>query len=306
MEGLLKPVSTSYKTSQPLEEHLVEVVKPPNKVTPAAITTVLSSPESALEILRSEPDYNTVRKTLSYLVMRDAPSRSEFNIKSPSSKAAQIINAIVTEIVPNYWAIFEGISKTGKSQKTLASDFDKAMLLSCLRTVAGFNAILLRIKTLIQQSKESKKQDTGLSTGENLKILLDVLTALLEDEGDFVVLRVWHTVQDAEISTSQQKLMWAEFISMIGGGKVLAIAAEAVDIIKNSSKEIMKERWIINGTSYCSWLARNIVFMSKHLPTSRASAGWKNLSELLSKSFRLGHTGLEDYNTKYSSVLTSS
>lgn len=290
MDALLTPVSTSYKALQP-EEHLIEVVKPqiidgPVQSAPATP----SSLESALEILRNEPSFDAVRATLRYLV-RDAPSTtSDFNISLPSPQSAQLVNVLVTEIVPNYWTVFDDASRKAKSKTRTSSDSERELLLSCLRSVTGISAILLKLKTLIQESKEAKKNPSATSTTENLRILLDVLEALLQEKEGSTFFRIWDAIQKLRTSPSQQKLLWSEFTSLTGGGKIVAVAAEAADVINVSSKEVLKKRWVANGALYCSWVARNIVTMSKQLSQIQAS-GWKNASGLLGKSFRLGHTG---------------
>jgi len=70
----------------------------------------------------------------------------------------------------------------------------------------------------------------------------------------------------------------------------LGIAAEAEDVINGLSKKVGEKHWIADGSPYSSWLALNLTHWIKKLPADVEDA-WKCCGELISKSFRLGHTG---------------
>jgi telomere length regulation protein len=146
MESFLTPVSTSYKSpGRPLENELVEVRKPLEVISKP--TSKAATPAEALEILRNEPDYETLISTLRYLTK----DNSDFNITSPSPLAAQLVHVIVANIVPNYWNVFQeshsGVKARKQGLSKTASDLE--VLLFCLRSVTGLNAILLNLKQAI-------------------------------------------------------------------------------------------------------------------------------------------------------------
>jgi telomere length regulation protein len=290
MEELLAPISTSYRRSNNLSEDLlVEAKKSPLTLTS---NRQPSTPEEALEVLRSEPDLDTLRSTLKYLI-QDAPSSSNLRITHVSPIAAQLINIISSEIVPNYWAILNETSSTA-GRKTLKYGVERKLLLSCLRSLSGLNAILGRISFLIRQIKEVRKEDRGPGSIQVLRIQLDVLEILLH--GENVIAQLWHDL-DNEVS-AKQRAVWNEVIALVGGGKILNVAAEATSVIRDATKEITEPKWIAHGMQYSRWLARNIIHWSRGLP-STAEGPWKPLSELFSKGLRLGHPGMSGITTKW-------
>jgi telomere length regulation protein len=89
---------------------------------------------------------------------------------------------------------------------------------------------------------------------------------------------------------SKQKALWQEVTSLIGGARVLSSAAEATSITSSASKQIKETVWIADGVQYSRWLARNIINWLRDLQ-KLPEGSWKPLSELFSKSLRLGYPG---------------
>lgn len=286
MDELMKPVSTSYNIEK---EVLIEISK--SETTPHLVTkqsssiTVASTPEEALEILKNEPDHASLCSTLQFLDQKS----SKFNIQTPGAISSQLVHVLVSETIPNYWTVLaeSEIGKRTASKRKGKSTSDLVHLLSCLRSVLGLNAILLSLKQQIQASKESKKQVGGQGIPELLVILLQVLEALLE--GDDVLQTIWGTTWNTPEPLTKRKAIWNEFLGLLGG-KILGVAAESEDVLNELSKSSVQRRWVANGSLYAAWIARNISSWSKALPVSRED-GWKACSEVLGKSFRLGHTG---------------
>jgi telomere length regulation protein len=289
MEELLAPVSTSYRISNDESKDLVTEVKKSSQ-THVKPCSVLATPEDALEALRSEPDLDTLRRVLKFLV-EDASLTSYFKITQATPIVAQLVNVICSDIVPNYWVLLNQKQKLGSQKSTHGAE--RKLLLSCLSSVSGINAILGRMKSMIQQVREIKKSDGGLSSLEILKIYLEVLEALLN--GEQVVSRLWYDIRDD--APAKQKALWHEVSALLGGGKILNIAAETSSVINDASKEVERSKWITDGALYSRWLARNILCWSKDLP--QLSIGlWKPVAELLGKGLRLGHSGMM-FGTKF-------
>ncbi|TVY48994.1 DNA replication checkpoint protein [Lachnellula occidentalis] len=284
MEGLLNPVSTSYKSKDTKEDAiLVEVPRAPKAITKP--TFQASNPEEALEILKNEPDYEALISTLRSL----GKSNHDFNITSPSPVASQIVRVLVSETLPNYWDVLYESEKNSKGAKQRKSRRlpDLELFLTCLRSVTGLNAILLSLKRDIQLSKETKKAVGGPNVQDILTVLLQALSALLEQ--DQSVERIWSAIWFSSDPPQKQRTIWNEFLGLVGGGKILGTAAEAEDIVNDLSQNIGEKYWIADGSLYSSWLARNVSYWAKSLPTDSAN-GWKCCSELLTKTFRLGYT----------------
>ena len=161
-------------------------------------------------------------------------------------------------------------------------------MLSCLRSVPGLNDVLLSLKKHIQQSKENRKTVGGPNFEELLTIFLQLLQALLD--GSQTVEVIWRIIYEGNTPQSKQKTIWNEFLGLVGGGKILGISAEAELVINELSRKMDEKHWVGDGNLFSLWLARNISHWIKNLPSGSKSAS-KCCGELLSKSFRLGHTG---------------
>ena len=243
-----------------------------------------STPAEALELLKGEPDHDTLISTLRYLTI--CPG---FYIQSPSPLASQLVHVLVTEIVPNYWNVLQAgkMSKPAK-QGSSSKLSGLQLLLSCLRSVSGINAVVLSLKRNIQQSKESKKSVGGPNFEELLRIFLQLLQELLEDSQTVEI--IWKSIYEASGPQSKQKAIWKEFLSLVGGGKIIGIAAEAEDIVNELSKKAGEKYWVADGSLFSFWIARNLTYWVKNLSTNSVNQS-KCYGELLSKSFRLGYTG---------------
>lgn len=271
------------------ESFLVEVRQPDkrdrSRSPPHA--TKLHTPQQALEILKSEPDFDSLISTLKYL----KDGEPSFSITSPGPLAAQLVHVLVSETVPAYWNVLQSLNgnKTFKQGEGRRSS-NLYLLLSCLRSVSGLNAILLSLKQMIQQSKETKKSIGGPNIQEVLKILLEVLSELLRGNSfvEGVANDIWNNPSDS----SKQRALWNEFLITIGG-KALGIAAEAEDILNNFSKEVGDKNWTSDGGLYSKWIACNISHWARSLALNDVK--WKYCAEVLSKAFRLGHTGKGSY-----------
>jgi telomere length regulation protein len=95
-----------------------------------------SHPQTKLKALCSKPDYETLSKALRYL----DPDASDFKIKLPGPKAAQLVNALVANIIPDYWSVLGGGSTPSKS-KNAQKQSRKGT--SCLNALAVWRAWVL-------------------------------------------------------------------------------------------------------------------------------------------------------------------
>jgi telomere length regulation protein len=282
MDGLLTPVITSCKPAAQREEDLLIEVKKRDK-PPFKSFSKASNPEEALEILKNEPDHESLISTLRYL----NEHISDFSLISPSPLAAQLVHVLVSDIIPNYWSLFHDGTKPSKQVKGKQLS-DLELLLSCIRSITGLNAILLSIKQLIQQSKDTKKTVGGPNIYEVLTILLQVLTEVIQSDDS--VQKISNSIWDTVLPTPKQKALWNEFLNIVGSGKILGLAAEAEDVANELSKKVGEKYWIAEGSSYTAWLSRSISHFVRSLPLDSEN-GYKCSGDLLGKAFRLGHTG---------------
>jgi telomere length regulation protein len=283
MEDLLTPVSTAYKKSKAeLDEILVEVQKPVQGLSGSSLQP--STPEEALDVLRAEPDLEKLSATLKYLI-NDAPSTSKFRITHPSPMAAQIINVLVSNILPTYWPVLKETSSSPSGTNSKNGP-QRRLLLSCLRSISGLNAIMARLKALIQAARGANKNDSRHNHVEALEDHLDVLDNLLR--GETLISHLW---KDLPFETvAKQKALWHEVTTAVGGGKLLNGAAEATSLINDASAQIRETVWVANGVLYSRWIARNIIHWF-HDIQKLPEGSWNPFPELFAKSTRLGYHG---------------
>lgn len=270
-------MSTAYKNiKDDQEDALVEAQE--RQEAPKKHEFQATNPEEALKILQNEPDYQNLISVLKYL-----DSTNAISLSSPSPLGSQLINVLVSDIVTNYWAVF---SESDGRRKGFKYKRERDLLLSCLRNVTGLGAITARLNALIDQSKITTKAGQGLNFTQSLRDTQSVLDAVLR--GDTILEGLWRNLQDSPIS--KQPALWREITGFIGGGKLLNAAAEAHSIINKSSNTLDESIWIADGLKYSNWVASNIKYWASHL-TLESDRPWKNLTELLSKSLRLGYPG---------------
>lgn len=283
MEGLLTPVSTSYKPSGPPEDALIEVSRPSSKAVINPEPSQISTAEDALEVLKSEPGFAALSRTLKYLV-QDASSGSAPMIRRPSPLAGQIVNAIVTSIIPSYWPVLQ--EKDFPTGKKYSHEGERAMLLTCLKSATGLNAILMRLRALIQQDKEGREESGKNSNKTAIKDYLGVLDALLS--GESFVEALWVDLND--LPSTIQKPLWKDIMSLVAGGKILSTAAEAWRQVNDTATSVMGTPWICEGLEYSRWLGGNIRHWSRNCAklSEDAHQCW---ADITSKALKLGYSG---------------
>jgi telomere length regulation protein len=278
MDDFLTPLKTviTPKDYRP-EQHLIEVsqVEPNSNLQYEAIR----SPREALEALRSKPDLNLLTRVLRFL----DPSKTDtvgFNIKIPGSTAAQLNFVLVTDIVPDYWALLA----------TPSHAREQHLLLRCLKSVSGIGAILARLRFCLDAGNASKTEENldAKIIPRILEDLLNVLEALLHK--DNLVSTIWHDIATSNSKPSQRNLLWKEFVSVVGGGRILALAAEAHQILRQQGSEIKHASWLSSGSEYSSWLGRNVIHMLRD-SKSEEPEDLKPSAQLSGKAFSIGYTG---------------
>ncbi|KAK5658841.1 hypothetical protein OQA88_1653 [Cercophora sp. LCS_1] len=268
MDDLFTPVSTTFRSAGKTEK-VVQETKTRRPETP-------TTPEDALETLRHEPDYELLASTLKFLRSSEP---SGFDIRAPGPLSARLVHILVSEIVPNYWAVLREDSK-GKGSCL-------EHLLWCLRSVTGVNAVLARIKAIIQEARsesreKGKKQDFSL----DLSIILELLHNVIHDNRS--VLDTWNTAA-AGLDTRALRPLIPELLAIFGGGRIVSLAAEAISLLDadpETGKGTREYVWLGNSLRYTRWLGENII-QGKLAPETAEQN--KFFSGLLGKGLHLGH-----------------
>ncbi|KAK3939661.1 DNA replication checkpoint protein tel2 [Diplogelasinospora grovesii] len=281
MDGLLTPVSTTYRAKD--KAPLLEEVKPLRKDSKP--DNSLNSPEDALEILRHEPGYQSLISVLQFLSRDQAGDGNAFNITKPSPLSAQLVQVLVSEIAPNYWTLLKEDSTSNKKRR---SGFD--LLLACLRSITAINAVLTRLRALIQEAKSDGAGKGKSDVSLNLGILLDLLCALLP--GDDCVQQIWSsTIAGHQENPAKLRPLSQELLATFGSGRIISVTAEAEELAKNRRKADMDgniDIWLADGSKYTQWLGRNIATLQSSEPSSEHKT--KFASGLFAKALRLGYS----------------
>ena len=194
----------------------------------------------------------------------------------PGPQAARVVQTLVSEIVPNYWTLL-------KESSTETETTDLALLLGSLRSLAGLNAVLLRLRTLTQEQKsvttDVKRSDIALY----LDIFLSLLGELLD--GDDRISQLWKSAS-AGSDPLKKRILSREFVNVIGGGRIISLSAEADALVSREMRG--KIIWIADGVEYSKWLARNTVSWAKG---ASGPEEMKLGADFLSKVMHLGYSG---------------
>ena len=282
---LLTPVSTTYLKSKHDTDSFLTEVKPTKRAGDVAFPSSISSADEALEVLKSQPDYNALATVLRYLTL-DTPAPGGFQLQIPSPKSAAIVHVLVTEITPNYWALLqEGSTDAGDGAASSRSD-DMQLLLHCLRSVTGLNAVIAHITALNRESRAGSKESNRPDIKLDLKIFLDLLATLLQ--GDDSIRNIWTSSTAGLVDATLKKVQSQHLVSLLGNGRILSTAAEASSFLGKA--ELSAEaRWIADGVEFSRWIGRNLASWAK---LETAEVDFSFCFDMLQRATRLGYPGM--------------
>ncbi|CAK7208323.1 telomere binding protein [Sporothrix bragantina] len=298
MDALLTPVSTTYSKAAAQEEPLLrEVTRKTSLSTQQSAPTAqqqfaADSADEALEVLRNEPDYGTLVSVLRYLI---ADNKAAVDIRQPTPLSAQLVQVLVTAIVPNYWTLLrEEIDQIKTGSRNVPRSTDLGLLLACLQSVTGLSALITRLRALLAETKTRKRAATeGASTANDqpgnpawqLKILIEVLAEVLA--GDETVAQIWAVSTAGTDDDAKRRPLAQEYLNIVGGGRIVSLAAEAETIVRSELRaEKVPTAWVANGKEYSLWLARGVIRWASQ---EASLEDQKVHSALLGKALRFGY-----------------
>ncbi|KAF3127130.1 telomere binding protein [Orbilia oligospora] len=326
MDGLLTPIRiTSLKTSNPEGEAIdlklssTTLIRPVEELPSSTATTSSTSksntnrkptsPEDALEILRSQPSLSELSTTLSYLlsqpqVTTDTPqnestsSSPTFDVTSISPLTSRIVNVLIVDTIPSFWGLLTSSTSSHKA--------DRNKLLQCLRSIVGLGGVIERLRLLLKQVPTAGRpknvtvtkidvESIGKKEGvvAQIRDLMDVLGLVLRGNGVLGTFwkRLKFTSGSGNADDRKKEMAWKEFVGLVAGGKVLSVAAEADIAISEADEAVEKRRysWIGEGKQYMAWLRDNILNMVDGTDINNTDA-WKATASILARGFGLGYT----------------
>lgn len=270
MGDFLTAVSTVPLRSKPTtKKSLVEEVAQ-ERPKARAVRNSPTSTDEVLQLLRSSPDTDTLHGTLLFL---NQPSQqfAGFDIKIPTPSSAKVLNELINTTLPDFWG---------------SHDQTNLLIIDCLRSVAGIGAILAKLRLLISQHKSSRQSVKGSDSTRPLSDLTSVFSQLLNS--DNLARDIYADVDRSVESQAKRSLLWKEFLTLIGTGKIIASAAEAEDTVKSAEGQ-HEPSWLSNGSKYSAWLGRNVCMMLQQ--TTKDTSTIKAAAQLCGKALGIGYSG---------------
>lgn len=248
-----------------------------------------SLPDDALEILKAQPDNQVLAAVLRYLQC-GIQGQHGFNVRLPSPKASQIINALVTITIPDHWLRLRPANPSKDDQQL------KQSLLACLKSVAGIGALLMQIRQL-----SATKSDSANPILEDAMSILSLILARERVLDDFL-----SDANSLYKSETQRRVFWQEVTSLLAGSKVFATMAEVLATLRGPDIDKRTTSWLGDGPQYSKWLAVNISAAAISCSTTSHADDqqWKFLGQVLKRGLSLGYRGTTDHRQLSKYVLT--
>ncbi|KAL1383696.1 telomere length regulation protein-domain-containing protein [Phyllosticta capitalensis] len=237
-----------------------------------SVSAAVGTPDQALKILREQPNPQSLHNTLTYL-QKSAKNSDGFNVRVPGPLSAQIINTLVNSTIPDYWETWEQ-----------SEHHDRRIVLSTLKSVAGIGALIARLKSLCleEQTHPHQQLKKARSTKPQIRIALDVLSALID--GSDTASEIWNNINAFVSAPTQRQLIWREFVLQATSGRMISVAAQAEDLLKESSEQV-EDSWLASGPRFSKWIGLNI----SNMLYSADGDGITATALLLGKSLTLGY-----------------
>jgi hypothetical protein len=235
----------------------------------------ISSAEQVLAVLRAQPSDESVEAALEYLD-DGIKAKHDFNIQVPSAAAAQILNVLVTTVIPDRWP---GLNLNAPSKAEKAS---RLRLLTCMRSTAGIGTIVARVQSLVTSQQ---MRQLGPSQPIVLKDTISFFETLAHH--NTLVRDLLTQTHHQNSSIGQLQAVQNEIISLLAGSKVLNMFQEACT---TSQLKTEVPKWLQDPRDYNRWLSGNIVSASTAIARSDEET-WKTLASFLKRAMSLGHKG---------------
>lgn len=236
--------------------------------------TILS-PEQALAILQKQLSEERLEAVLQYLE-KGIQRKHPFNLHIPTASAAQILQVLVSTVIPDRWAALHS---------TAASPADRAIgksLVSCVNSTAGIGALTARIQHLSTLSQMRQPGSSHCAVFTETVSFFDRIVhhkTFLRD--------LLYRTQSSGDKPGQQQALWAEATSLFAGSKILNVFQQA-SMVSELKSEIPS--WLQDPREYSEWLGMNMAVGAIGIAPALEEA-WKMLANFLKRALSLGHKG---------------
>lgn len=283
MDGLLTAVKTVKRDSGSPLVAAESQRRHDGPTRPALDLNQNISSQQAIDVLKSHPSQDELLAVLAALDPFNVSRKIQnIDIRVPGPTTAQILQVLVSTIVPAHWASLNAKEKQAKDTKS------RAALLRCLSSVAGIGSLVAQLRSLIATARAAALRAEGSSSPIVIRDLLSVIAALLEPK-DFLY-RLYTDTSSVYDNKTRQQVAWREFVSLVAAGKILSTAAEAFTVSKEAEFP-SSITWVGDGPRYASWLGSNIAHMVSKLKADK-EGDWSSVAFLAGRALSLGYSGM--------------
>ncbi|CAF9904661.1 MAG: hypothetical protein GOMPHAMPRED_002910 [Gomphillus americanus] len=269
MDSLLS-ISSSKGVSEVSDAGPVEVlssrhIKPESTSIPT--TTRFFDAKEVLHALQNRPSLETLSASLKWL-----SKPGNFRIKAPGPLSTEIIASIVNDVVPHFWPILR--------EKNHSKE--RRWLLYTLTSVSGLGALLARLKLVLRKNPSPVGSPKKDDINDPIQVL-EVLDAL--QQGDTFLTTVWADIQQFVQNPTQRTILWKELVSILASGRLLSVAAEALNSLDSEGKQFS---WLGEGSVFTKWLGENINTLARNSKQHGMEA-LNSAALMLGKALSLGY-----------------
>ena len=235
----------------------------------------ISSPEHAFSMLKQQLAEDELQAVIRYFE-NGIRRKHNFNLHVPSAMAAQILNVLVTSVIPDRWVVLSSTTAS-KTEKEI-----RKSLLLCMSSTAGIGALIARIQSLLTSPLVRKHGSSQQAVFNDTVSLFTSMAYHATFVRDLLARN-----QSSGSNTVQQQAVWAEATSLFAGSKILNIFQEASTI---SELKADVPSWLQDARNYSGWLGVNIASAAISIAPSMEDS-WKMLANFLKRALSLGHKG---------------
>lgn len=208
--------------------------------------------EAIVKVLTSQPSQEALVRVL---------CQFEPTSSSPTSSTASVIFAIVNTTIPELWRSLQSNTTLKKTVR---------LLINCLSSISGVNALLMRLDQLHAQVRHLSADPDK----HQMEDVLEILTLILGSDKFSPSTVIVGFVKEG----AKGKMMLNEYISLVGGSKILNVVSKVSMDIEGT------DIWVSDGKRYSKWLGKRLSEAVK------AHSEIPEVSVLLGKALSLGYS----------------
>lgn len=233
------------------------------------------SHQDVVNLLQNQPSLDEFQAAIEYMRKTNCPS---FSMKIPSAQTTVILGPLVQSVLPAYWSMIEKDSSLARF---------KERSIETMRGLPFVRATLDCLQSLTRALEMAAKAPHASQSPSQIPVYISLLEEIFS-QTDFAS-TFWDDINALAGPSSRVAVLWREFVSVIGSGKVIAVVGHAEAALFKSNS-ITSRSWLGSSSEYSSWLAKCLAGLAGRgeIDDSRR---WEFLSHLSHKAIQIGHSG---------------